>query len=79
MKDDKILKQELDELSNKAAAAADELCEIFRAFDKIDAGKPEGEEETSKYRQFLFETDRRRAIILRRILIEFGGLLYLWN
>ena len=79
MKDDEILKQELDELSNKAAAVADELCEIFRAFDKIDAGKPEGEEETTKYHQYLFEVDRRRALILRRILVEFGGFLYLWN
>lgn len=77
MKDDEILKQELDELSNKAADAAEELCEIFRAFDKIDAGKPEGEEETTKYNQYLFELDRRRALILRRILIEFGGFLYL--
>lgn len=76
MKEDEILQQELDALSDDAVAAADKLCEVFRAFDKIDAGKPT-EEEAKKYHEFLFEVDRRRALILRRILIEFGGFLYL--
>lgn len=76
MKDDELLKQELDELSDRAIAAADELCEIFRAFDSIDKGEPI-DEEMLKYNQYLYEADRRRALILRRILIEFGGFLYL--
>ena len=76
MKDDKELRDELNKLSDEAMKITEELCNKFKEFDSIQTGEPT-EEEQEKYGAFLMETDRRRAMILRRILIEYGGLLYI--
>lgn len=77
MKNDEDLQKELDNLSEEAREAAEKLCEIFRRFDAIDTGKPETDEEKQKRVSFSMETDRRRAMILRRVLLEFGGFLFI--
>ena len=77
MRTDEELKKELDTLSDEAMEAAEKLCEVFKKFPAIDTGKPENEEEEKKILGFQLEQDRRRAIILRRILIEFGGFLFI--
>ena len=77
MKNDEDLQKELDDLSEEAREAAEKLCEIFRRFDAIDTGKPETDEEKQKRISFSMETDRRRAMILRRVLLEFGGFLFI--
>ena len=76
MKTDEELKKELDTLSDEAMEAAEKLCALFRQFPAIDTGNPENDEEKQKILSFQLEQDRRRAIILRRILIEFGGFLF---
>lgn len=77
MKTDEEVKNELNALSDDALAIAEELCEIFKRFPAIELGKAETEEEKQKLVAFQMEIDRRRAIILRRILIEYSGLLFI--
>lgn len=77
MKKDEDLLKELNEMSDKAMEAAEELCNIFKQFPNIDPGEPENDEEKKKITSFQIELDRRRAMILRRILIEFGGFLFI--
>lgn len=77
MRNDEELTQELDELTNKAKDAAEELCKLFEQFIAIDPGTPETDEEKKKIVSFSIELDRRRAMILRRILIEYGGFLFI--
>ena len=76
MRTDEELRKELDALSDEAMEAAEKLCEVFRKFPAIDTGEPENDEEKQKILGFQLEEDRRRAIILRRVLIEFGGFLF---
>lgn len=77
MKTDEELKNELNALSDDALAIAEELCNIFKRFPAIDTGEAETEEEKDKLVAFQMEIDRRRAIILRRILVEYSGLLFI--
>lgn len=77
MKKDEDLQKEIDELSDKAMDKANELCELFKQFLAIETGEPETDEEKQKLMSFQLELDRRRAMILRRILIEYGGFLFI--
>jgi len=77
MRTDEEVKKDLNELSDKALALAEDLCELFKRFPAIETGEAETDEEKQKLIAFQMEIDRRRAIILRRILVEYGGLLYI--
>ncbi len=77
MRTDEEIKKDLKALSDEAVEVADKLCEIFKRFPAIDAGTAETEEEKEKLVALRMEMDRRRAIILRRILIEYSGLLFI--
>lgn len=77
MKTDDEVKSELNALSDDALAIAEELCGIFKRFPAIELGEAETDEEKQKLVAFQMEIDRRRAIILRRILVEYGGLLFI--
>ena len=77
LKKDEELQKALDSLSDEAMETANKLCELFKRFPAIETGEAETDEEKQKLASFQFELDRRRAIILRRILIEFAGFLYI--
>lgn len=77
MRTDEEVKKDLNELSDKALALAEDLCDLFKRFPAIETGEAETDEEKQKLIAFQMEIDRRRAIILRRILVEYGGLLYI--
>lgn len=77
MRTDEEVKKDLNSLSDEAIEAADKLCELFKRFPAIETGEAETEEEKQKLVAFQMEIDRRRAIILRRILVEFSGLLFI--
>jgi len=77
MRKDEDIQKELDALSDEAMEAANKLCELFRRFPAIETGEAETEEEKQKIESLQFELDRRRAIILRRIMIEFSGFLFI--
>lgn len=77
MRTDEEVKKDLNSLSDEAIEVADKLCELFKRFPAIETGEAETEEEKQKLVAFQMEIDRRRAIILRRILVEFSGLLFI--
>lgn len=77
LKSDEELQKEIDALSDEAMKAAEELSMIFKRFPAIETGEAETDEEKQKLASFQFELDRRRAIILRRLMIEFAGFLFI--
>ena len=77
MRTDEEVKKDLNSLSDEAIEVADKLCELFKRFPAIETGEAETEEEKQKIESLQFELDRRRAIILRRIMIEFSGFLFI--
>lgn len=78
MREDEILIKELNEVSDAALAAAESFCDALGKIGEIDPGTPNKEdaEEMQKYQAFMVEKDRRRNLILRRILLEYGNLLF---
>ena len=77
MRTDEELQKEIDALSDEAMELANKLCDVFKKFPAIDTGEPENDEEKKKILACQYEQDRRRAVILRRLLIEFGGFLFI--
>lgn len=75
MNDEQVIIKELNELSTAAFKQAEELCKALEAIGHIDMGTPT-EEEAQKYQSLLLEIDRRRAFVLRRLLLEYGNLLF---
>lgn len=77
MRKDEDIQKDLNALSDEAMETANKLCELFKRFPAIETGKAETEEEKQKLDALNYELDRRRAIILRRILIEYSGFLFI--
>ena len=77
MRKDEDIQKDLNALSDEAMETANKLCELFKRFPAIETGEAETEEEKKKLDALNYELDRRRAIILRRILIEYSGFLFI--
>lgn len=77
MKDVEVLVNELDEKTDAAMAAAQTFCDALAAFEEIEPGDRTTEEDEKNYRGFASAIDTRRLYCLKRILIEYGNLLYL--
>lgn len=77
MRKDEDIQKDLNALSDEAMETANKLCELFKRFPAIETGEAETEEEKQKLDALNYELDRRRAIILRRILIEYSGFLFI--
>lgn len=77
LKSDEELQEEINTLSDEAMETAEKLAELFKRFPAIETGEAETDEEKQKLASFQYELDRRRAIILRRLMIEFSGFLFI--
>lgn len=77
MKTQEEIFKELDQISNDAVEAAEAFCEAMKAFKTIDLGTGDDEEIKKLRYSVIAEADSRKAFILRRILIEYGYLLFL--
>lgn len=81
MKSVEDLTKELDEVTNESFEKAQELSDILKKYNDIDLGISEDEEEDEDHKNnikgFFSSVDARRQAVLRRILAEWGGLLFL--
>lgn len=76
MRKDEELTQGLRDKAEAAMKAANELCEALNDFRNIEVGEI-SEEEQEKYRAFCAAIDSHKQLILKRILMEHGYLLFL--
>ena len=67
----------LDERSKELQECAENFCKALREFHEFDIGEIETDEDKANAQSLLMEIDRRKAIILRRVMIEHGNLLFL--
>jgi hypothetical protein len=75
MKKREEFQEELVNCTNRALGAAQELAKMLDEFDSIDLGEV-SEEEYNEYRSCLIEIDRHKSLVLRRLLLEYGNLLF---
>jgi hypothetical protein len=76
MRKDEELTLELKEKTIAAMDAANVLCEALKDFRNIEVGET-SEEEQDKYRAFCAAIDSNKQLVLKRILMEHGYLLFL--
>lgn len=76
MRTDEEIMEALKEYSDDAVEKADAFCKSLKAFEKIDLGSVETEEDNNKMIAVLREIDLRRHYILKRVLMENGNLLF---
>lgn len=67
----------LNARSDDLQAMAEEFCKAMREFHEFEVGEIETDEDKQNLTGLMMEIDRRKAIILRRILIEHGNVLFL--
>ena len=67
----------LDERSQELQDCAETFCKALREFHEFEIGEIETDEDKANLPMLMMEMDRRKAIILRRVLIEHGNLLFL--
>jgi hypothetical protein len=78
MKTVEAINKELDDITKKTFDKAQELCELMYEYEDIDIGDmSESEEDKDNYRGYRAAIDMRRQAVLKRILVEWGGLLYI--
>lgn len=76
MRKDEELTLELKEKTMAAMDAANAFCEALKDFRNIEVGEI-SEEEQDKYRAFCAAIDSNKQLVLKRILMEHGYLLFL--
>lgn len=76
MRTDEEIMEALKECSDDAVEKADAFCKSLKAFEQIDLGSVETEEDNNKMIAILREIDLRRHYILKRVLMENGNLLF---
>lgn len=71
--------KELDEITKESFEKAQELSNILKKYNDIDLelGDEPTEEETEKAKAFWTSVDVRRQGVFRRLLVEWGGVLFL--
>lgn len=76
MKSVEDLTKELDEKTKKALEQIEALSNTLKEFDDIDIGEVETDEDKNNQRAFYAAVNVRRQGTLRRLLSEWGGLLF---
>ena len=76
MKTSEELTLELQEKTIAAMDAANIFCEALSDFRNIEVGET-SEEEQDKYRAFCAAVDSQKQLVLKRVLMEHGYLLFL--
>lgn len=71
------LTQELDDITKESLNKAQELSELLKKFNDIDPGEVTTDEDKENIRGFYASIDVRRQSVLRRLLIEWGGILFI--
>lgn len=88
MKKPEDVSKELDEITQKTFEKAQELSELLKEYEKIDLesdieDEDEDSEENQKFNKeemikaFYSAVNTRRQAVLRRLLAEWGGLLFM--
>ena len=76
MKTNEELTLALQEKTVAAMDAANAFCEALSDFRNIEIGET-SEEEQEKYRAFCAAIDSQKQLVLKRVLMEHGYLLFL--
>lgn len=71
--------KELDEITKESFEKAQELSDILKKYNDIDLelGEEPSEEDKNNEKGFFASVDARRQGVLRRLLVEWGGLLFI--
>lgn len=69
------LTKELDNIAQESFDKAQELSEIMKKYEDIDLGETT-DEDKENIRAFYSAVNVRRQAVLRRLLTEWGGLLF---
>lgn len=71
--------KELDEITKESFDKAQELSDILKKYNNIDLelGEEPTEEDRKNEQNFFSSVDARRQGVLRRLLVEWGGLLFI--
>lgn len=81
MKSIEDLTKELNDISRESFKKAQELSEVLKKYNDIDIEVENvdelTEEEQNNIKGFLASIDARRQAVLRRLLVEWGGLLFM--